>query len=110
MRAPRQARIIILCDSMALILILGVLYKSDSGRSDNPVRAFTLFQCTPRPSHEPPLFDKQGSFERPRGTFRTTLNERQLFLVCTDRVSRQPDPRVDRSQDGRAETRIPALE
>ena len=110
MRAPRQARIIILCDSMALILILGVLYKSDSGRSDNSARAFTLLQCTPLPSHEPPLFDKQGSFERPRGTFRKTLNERQLFLVCIDRASRQLMLRADRSRDGRVETRIPVPE
>ena len=95
---------------MALILILGVMYRSESARSDDHVPVLTLLQCTTLRSHEPPLFEKKGSFERPRGTFRTPLNERQLFLVCTDRVSRQLSLRVDRSQDDRAETRIPGLE
>jgi hypothetical protein len=30
--------------------------------------------------------------------------------VCTDRVSRQPNLQADRNQDGRVETRTPALD
>jgi hypothetical protein len=102
----RQARIVILCDLMAIVLILGVTFKP----SEDRVQVVTLLQCKTLPSHEFPLFDKQGSYERPRGTFRTSLNERRLFLVCTDRVSRQLVLRADRSQDGRVEKRIPDLE
>ncbi len=106
MSERRQARIVILCDLMAIVLILGVTFKP----SEDRVQVVTLLQCKTLPSHEFPLFDKQGSYERPRGTFRTSLNERQLFLVCTDRVSRQLVLRADRSQDGRVEKRIPDLE
>jgi hypothetical protein len=108
--APRQARFIIPFDLLALILILGVTFKSESRPPDERTPIVTLLQCETLPSHESPPFDKQGSYERHRGTFRTSINERQLFLVCTDRVYRQPKLRVDRSRDDRGETRIPAPE
>ncbi|HEY0365327.1 MAG TPA: hypothetical protein VGC73_02570 [Pyrinomonadaceae bacterium] len=110
MSAPRQARFIIPFDLLALILILGVTFKSESRPPDERTPIVTLLQCETLPSHESPPFDKQGSYERHRGTFRTSINERQLFLVCTDRVYRQPKLRVDRSRDDRGETRIPAPE
>src|SRR5215212_884893 len=106
--APCQERFIILFDLMALVLILGITFKSESRPTDEGAPIVTLLQCKTLPSHESPLFDKQGSYERPRGTFRTSINERQLFLVCIDRVYRQPKLRVDRSRDDRGETRIPA--
>src|SRR5215204_3163826 len=108
--APRQARFIILFDLTAMILILGVTFKSESRPPDEGAPIVTLLQCKTLPSHESPLFDKQGNYERPRGMFRRSINERQLFLVCTDRVYRQPELRVDRSRDDRGETRIPAPE
>lgn len=108
MSAPRQTRIVILCDFVAVILILGITFKSESGNERTAV--VTLLQCKTLPSHELPPFEKQGSYERPRGRFRRLINKRQLFLVCTDRVSHQPGLQVDRSQGGRVETRIPALE
>ena len=101
MSERRQARIVILCDLMAIVLILGVTFRP----SEDRVQVVTLLQCKTLP-----LFDKQGSYERPRGTFRTSLNERRLFLVCTDRVSRQLVLRAHRNQDGRVEKRIPDLE
>lgn len=103
MSVRRQARIVILCDLMTMMLILGVTFRP----SEDRVRVVTLLQCKTLPSREFPIFDKQGSYERPRGTFRTSLNERQLLLVCTDRVSRQLVLRADRSQDGRLENRFP---
>jgi hypothetical protein len=106
--APRQTRVISLCDLMVVILILGLTYRPEAIRSED--RAVTLLQCKTLQSHEFPLFDKQGSYERLRGRSRTSLSERQLFLVCTDRVSRQLNLRADRSQDDRVETRIPAPE
>jgi hypothetical protein len=106
-RVQRQRRIIILYDFIAVVLILGVTFKSES---TVPEPVVTLLQCKSLPSREFPLLDKQGNYERPRGTFRMSLSERQLFLVCTDRVFRQPESRVDRSQDDRVETRIPAPE
>lgn len=108
MSAPRQVRNIIRYDLIVVILILAVTYKSESRSPDVPL--VTLLQCKSLPSHEFPLFDNQGSYARPRGTPRTSLNEHRLFLVCTDRVSHQPNPRADRSQDGRVETRLPAPE
>ena len=108
--AGHRARIIILCDLIAMILILSVMYKSESGPPDDRLPMFTLFQCKTLPSHEFLLFETQGSYERPRGRFRTSLDERQLFLVCTDRVSHQLKLRVGRSQDGRVSTRTPALD
>lgn len=110
MSAARQGRIVILYDVIALILILTVTYKSESRPPDDRLPMVTLVQCKTLPSHEFPLFERQGSYERPRGRFRTSLNERQLFLVCTDRVSRQLKLRVDRSQDDRVETSTPALD
>lgn len=110
MSAARQGRIIILYDVIALILILTVTYKSESRLSHHRLPMVTLFQCKTLPSHEFLLFVRPGSFERPRGRFRTSLDERQLFLVCTDRVSRQLKLRVDQSQDGRVLTRTPALD
>ena len=87
MSAPRQPRILILRDFMAAILILSVVFKSESKAPD--VRMpFTVLQCTTLPSHEYPLFEKEESYERPDRTFRRSLNGRELFLVCTDRVSR----------------------
>lgn len=106
MSERRQARIVILCDLMTVILILGVTFRP----SEDRVRVVTLLQCKTLPAHEFPLLDKQGSYERPRGTFRTSLNERRLFLVCTDRASRQLVLPADRSQDDRVEKRIPDLE
>lgn len=102
MSVRRQARIVILCEFMAMTLILGVTFKSESTPTEDRV---TLLQCQtlPRP-------DKQGSYERPRGTFRISLSGRQLFLVCTDRVSRRLVLQVDRSQDDRPEKRFPAPE
>lgn len=111
MSAPRQTSIVILSEFVVVILILSVTFKSESKNDpDDRIPSITLLQCRALPSHESPLFEKQGSYERPRGTSRTSLNERQLFLVCTDRVSRQLNLRVDRSRDGRVETRIPAPE
>lgn len=106
----RQGRIIILHDVIALILILTVTYKSESRLSHDRWPMVTLLQCKTLPSHEFLPFERQGSYKRPRGTFRTSLNERQLFLVCTDRVSRQQKLRVDRSQGDRVETKTPALD
>lgn len=108
MSAPRRGRTIIVWDLVVMILIVGLTYRSGSNPSDH--QTVTLLQCKTLASHEFPLVDKQGSYERPRGTSRTSLNERQLLLVCTDRVSRQLNLRADRSQDGHVETRIPALE
>jgi len=108
--SPRQGRIIILYDVIALILILAVTYKSELRPSHHRFPMVIQFQCKTFPSHEFLLFERQGSYGRPRGRFRTSLNERQLFLVCTDRVSRQLKLRVDRSQDGRVLTRTPALD
>ena len=108
MSAARQGRIKILYDVIALILILTVTYKSESKPSPDRLPLVTLLQCKTLPSHEFPLFERQGSYKRPRGTLRTSLNERQLFLVCTDRVSRQQKLRVDRSPDDRGETKPPA--
>lgn len=108
MSAARRTRTIILCDLVAVILVFSFGYRSDSNRAEDA--AVTLLQCRTLPPHEFPLFDRQGSYERPRGRFRTSLDERRLFLVCTDRVSRQLRLRADRSRDGRVETRIPALE
>jgi len=99
----RQARIVILGDLMAMILVLGVTFRP----SEDRVRVVTLLQCKTLPSREFPLFDKQGSYERARGTFRTSINGRQLFLVCTDRVSRQLNLRAAPSQDDRVGTRMP---
>ena len=107
--AGHRARIIILCDLIAMILMLSVMYKSKSGPADRLPMA-TLFQCKTLPSHEFLLFERPRSYERPRGRFRTSLDERQLFLVCTDRVSLQLKLPVDQSQDGRVLTRTPALD
>ena len=110
MSTARPRRIIFLCDVIALILVLTVTYKPESRSSHYRLPMVTLFQCKTLPSHEFLLFETPGSYERPRGRFRTSLNERQLFLVCTDRVSRQLKLRVDRSQDGRVLTRTLALD
>ena len=110
MSAPRKARFIILFDLTATILILGVTFKSESRPPDERAPIVTLLQCKTLPSHESPLFHKQGNYGRPRGMFRTSINEHQLFLVCIDRVYRQPKLRVDRSRHDRGETRIPAPE
>ena len=110
MSAARQGRIKTPYKAIALILILIVTYKSESRPSPDRSPMVTLLQCKTLPSHEFLLFERQGSYRRPRGTFRTSLDERQLFLVCTDRVSRQQELRVDRSQDDRAETKTPALD
>lgn len=110
MSAGHQARTIILCDLIAMILILSVTYKSESRPPDDRLQMVTLFQCKTFPSHKFLLFERQRSCERPRGRFRTSLNERQLFLVCSDRVSRQLKLRVDRNQDGRVLTRTLALD
>lgn len=110
MSAPRQGRTKILYDVIALILILTVTYKSESRPAPDRAPMVTLLQCKTLPSPEFLLFERQGSYKRPRGTFRTSLNERQLFLVCTDRVSRQQKLRVDRSPDDRVETKPPALD
>lgn len=107
MSVRRRARIVILCDFITMILILGISFKSELRPSEDRV---TLFQCKTLSSREFPLLDKQGSYERPRGTFRTSLNERQLLLVCTDQVSHRLVLRVDRSLDDRLENRIPARE
>ena len=108
MSAPRQARNIILYDFIAVILILSVTYKSETSTGEQA--PITLLQCRTLSLPEFPLLDKQGSYERPRGRFRRSLNEYRLFLVCTDRVYRQPNLRADRSPDDRVETRIPAPE
>lgn len=110
MSKPRQARIIILRDLIAMILVFGVTYKSEMRPPDDRVPMVTLLQCKTLRSHEYPLFERQGSYERPRGTFRMSLNERRLFLVCTDRVFRQPNLRAGRNQDGRLENRTPGLD
>ena len=73
-------------------------------------QVITLLQCKTLPSHEFLPFERPGGYKRPRGTFGTSLNERQLFLVCTDQVSHQQKLRVDRSQDDRVETKTPALD
>lgn len=108
MSAARQGRIKIICDVIAVILILIVTYQSGSRPSHDRAPMVSLLQCRTLPSHEFLLSERQGSYKRPRGTLRTSLNERQLFLVCTDQVSRQQKPRVDRSQDDRVETKTPA--
>ena len=110
MSARHQAGIIILCDLIAMILVLSVTYKSESRPPDDGLQMVTLFQCKTFPSHKFLLFERQGSYERPRGRFRTSLNEPQLFLVCTDRVSHQLKLPVDRNQDGRVLTRTLALD
>ena len=102
MRVQRQARIIILGDFMVVLLILGVAFRSES-----TAPKVTLLQCRTLSSHEFPLLDKQGSYERARGTFRTSINGRRLFLVCTDRVSHQLNLRAARGQDDRVGTRMP---
>jgi len=110
MSAARPRRIVIRYDVIALILILTVTYISAPGPSHDPSTPVTLLRCKTLSSHEFLPSERQGSYKRPRGTFRTSLNERQLFLVCTDRVSRQRKLRVDRSQDDRVETKTPALD
>jgi len=84
---------------------LGVAFRSESTAPN-----VTLLQCRTLSSLEFPLLDRPGSYERPRGTFRTSTNERRLFLVCTDRVSRQLNLRAAQSQDDRLETKIPGPE
>ena len=101
-----QTRIILL---ITALVILGMRYESEPRTADDSVPAVTL-RCEIVTSRHHPLFEKQESYGHPRGTFHTCLNEYQLFLVCSDRVSRRPNQRVDRSRDGRVETRTQARE
>jgi hypothetical protein len=105
--APSQARLIILFELMAITLILGVTHRLEQRSTDDRV---TVLRCKTISSHDFQLLDKQGNYERPRGTFRKSLNECRLFLVVLDQVYCQPALRVDRNQDDRVETRIPAPE
>lgn len=107
MSAPRQARLIISFELMALILILGVTPRSKPKSTDDRV---TLLRCETILLHGFQLLDKQGKHERPRGTFRRSLDECRLFLVVPDQIYCQPTLRADRNQDDRVETRIPAPE
>jgi hypothetical protein len=105
--ATRQPRIIILCDFMAVILILNVMFRSESKPPDARTPIITVLQCKTLPSHDP-LFEKEVSYELPNRISRR-LNGRELFLVCTDRGSRQANLRADRNQEDRVETRILSL-
>jgi hypothetical protein len=81
--ATRQPRILILCDFMAVILILNVMFRSESKAPDVRTPITTVLQCKTLPSHDP-LFENERRERTSRG-----LNGRELFLVCTDRVSSQ---------------------
>src|SRR5215213_6550080 len=102
-----QIRIILL---ITALVILGMRHESESRTADTSMPSVILLRCQTLPCRHHPLFEKQESCGHPRGTFHMSLNECQLILVCSDRVFHQPNRRVDRSRDGRVETRTQARE
>lgn len=105
MNARHQMRNIML---LAMLLILAMKGYAEPNTADSSLPMIIPLQCKTLSSRECLLFEKQGSCEGPRGTFRRSLNECRLCLVCSARVFRQPNRRADRSRDGRVETKTPA--